>query len=58
MVEWGIDDLTWLRGRIEQLSGSPEGLRALFRDLEARLGRERASELWWAVYAAQDATHT
>ena len=58
VVEWVIDDLTSLRGRIEQLAGSTEGLRALFHDLEARLGRKRASELWWAVFAAQDATHT
>jgi len=58
VVEWVIDDLTSLRLHIDQLRGSTEGLRALFADLEARLGRARASELWWAVFAAQDATHT
>lgn len=39
-------------------AGSASRLAEVFADLEARLGREAASELWWAVFSAQDAAET
>ncbi|MGY9071374.1 MAG: hypothetical protein ACKVHU_00210 [Acidimicrobiales bacterium] len=38
--------------------GSAVELWAVFAQLRDRLGNQEASELWWAAFAAQDATET
>lgn len=47
-----------LEAEIEAADGSSSRLAAVFAELEREIGREAASELWWAVFGASDATHT
>ena len=47
-----------LRTRIEAANGSPDGLRAVFARLESEFGIDRASGLWWSVFAETDAAPT
>ncbi|MFT7649309.1 MAG: hypothetical protein ACI8Y4_004070 [Candidatus Poriferisodalaceae bacterium] len=47
-----------LRGRLEATNGTPAGLRAVFAWLGSEVGSDRASGLWWAVFAETDAAET
>ncbi|MFA9565447.1 MAG: hypothetical protein ACERLM_12180 [Acidimicrobiales bacterium] len=47
-----------LAGLIVRTRGSAGELKTIFDDLVDRVGRERASQLWWAVFGAEDATET
>ena len=38
--------------------GSAGELRRIFDDLVDRIGRDQASQLWWDVFSADDATET
>jgi len=51
-------DRAQLETEVAEAAGSPSRLAALFADLEERIGREAASELWWAVFSAGDAAET
>lgn len=51
-------DRRFLEAEIERAGGSSEVLRAVFVDLVDRLGSGPASQLWWAVFSAQDAAET
>jgi hypothetical protein len=47
-----------LRARLEATSGTPAGLRAVFAWLGSEVGSDRASGMWWAVFAETDAAET
>lgn len=47
-----------LRDHIEAANGRLDELRAVFAWLEAEVGSEQASGLWWAVFAETDAAST
>ena len=51
-------ELDRLKAEIESANGSPELIRRVFSDLADRFGREEASVMWMAVFAAEDASET
>ena len=51
-------ELEALRTAIANAHGSTTTLHAVFADLADSVGRGRASELWWAVFGAEDASET
>ncbi|MGI9577225.1 MAG: hypothetical protein ACR2OH_03405 [Microthrixaceae bacterium] len=53
-----IDGDAALRLEIKAIGSSPHALAALYEELTDRVGAERASELWWAAFAATDASET
>ena len=50
-------DVDELRTRLSSADGD-EAMRDLFAQLEAAVGRDEASRLWWAAFAASDASDT
>jgi hypothetical protein len=57
-LSWGIEAAASLRVEIDRVRSSPHALAALFEELASRVGTPRASELWWAAFAATDASET
>jgi hypothetical protein len=57
-LSWGIEAAESLRADIDRVRSSPHALAALFEELASRVGTPRASELWWAAFAATDASET
>jgi hypothetical protein len=52
-------ELVELRRRLATIDGSDDAaLRELYARLVARVGADSASRLWWAAFAASDATET
>lgn len=47
-----------LRAAISSAHGSTELLRKIFDDAVEQFGRDDASTLWWAAFAAHDASET
>lgn len=47
-----------LQATVDAANGAPERLTVAFSDLVDRLGHKRASQLWLAVFGAQDAAET
>lgn len=52
------EELKHLRTIVDAADGSACLLKDAFAELDDRLGRGRASHLWFAVFGAQDASET
>ena len=52
------EDLDDLVVAIRAAAGSEALLATAFNDAVARLGRDRASQLWWRAFSAADASET
>lgn len=48
----------WAEAEIDRAGSSSEVLGALFANLVDRFGSHAASELWWTVFGASDASET
>ena len=54
----GVKEVDRLKAAIDAAQGSTRLLKLAFSDTAARIGHRRTSELWWAVFAEQDAAET
>jgi hypothetical protein len=53
-----VKEVDRLKAAIDAAQGSTRLLKLAFSDTTARIGHQRASELWWAAFAEQDAAET
>ena len=58
VAEHVAEQVAELRMAIRSARGSSVRLREIFDDAVAEFGRDDASTLWWAAFAANDATET